>query len=151
MTRKARRELELWFAHIDRFTGRAIAQASPPPRFIEMNAATDAGETRVGVYIQLPADVSPEVRAKVVEAIKSSGATRAVARNVESRPEDGIDVSDIMTPKERVRSSTWRDLLAVLSILQCFAAMLVGLTVRLYVDNMGTAFSFEGKVQGRSK
>ena len=116
-----------------------------------MNAATDAGETRVGGYIQLPTDVSPEVRAQVVEAIKSSGATRAVARDVESRLEDGIDVSYIMKPEERARSSTWRELLAVLCILQCFAAMLVGLTVRLYVDNMGTAFSLGGKVQGRSK
>ena len=150
MTRKARRELELWFTYIDRFNGRAIAQAYPP-RFIEMNAATDAGETRVGGYIQLPTDVSPEVRAQVVEAIKSSGATRAVARDVESRLEDGIDVSYIMKPEERARSSTWRELLAVLCILQCFAAMLVGLTVRLYVDNMGTAVSLGGKVQGRSK
>ena len=150
LTKGAHGELRFWVEQIDRLNGRAIAQVYPP-RHIEMCAATDAGDKRIGGFIQLPPDVSPDVRAKVVAAAKESGATCAVAHDVEDCLDDGVDVSYSMGPKERARSSTWRELFGVLRILQCFASLLRGLTVRLYVDNVGTAFSLGGKVQGQSQ
>ena len=150
LSKNALDELKFWEKHFDRFNGRRIAQAHPP-RSVEMHVATDAGEKRVGGFVQLDENISKEAEQRCLKAVEGAESTRAVAEDVKSRLRSGVDVSYPLDEKQQKASSTWRELFGVLCILRCFIAFLAGFTVRLYVDNAGTAFCLGGKVQGTSK
>ena len=121
LSKNALDELRFWEKHFDRFNGRRIAQPHPP-RSVEMHMATDAGEKRVGGFVQLDENISKEAEQRCLKAVEGAESTRAVAEDVKSRLRSGVDVSYPLDEKQQKASSTWRELFGVLCILRCFIA-----------------------------
>ena len=141
LTPECKRELSWWVQHLQEVSGQPISHHLRRLRF-SGNLFSDASDSGWGGVVFSDDTCDPQASAAFHDQLSRhcKGSTEAVvtlARN-------GIEIYGAFTPLQAVQSSTWRELLGALRLLQSLQPILAAGTFAFHLDNQAAVYMLGG-------
>lgn len=147
LSEEARDEVQFWLEHFDSFNGMPIKENRRTMQ-VDLEGHSDAGEDGFGGYISMAPGVGRDVLRTLQWRAQGLCSRMAWKTGVQGALSTGVEFRGDFTAEQQVQSSTWREGWAVYKLLGCYAEMLQGCTLRLFIDNLSLAFGLGGVVPG---